>query len=437
MRRAGVRVFMVTGDFKLTAVAIAQQVGIVTTSRTHTLEELRGQTAAFERFGSAAPPAVKPTEDDPIYSLIVEGAEIPSITAQEWNVIVGYYKEIVFARTTPEQKVNFRSFSGGRLLIVEEVKARGDNTVAVTGDGVNDAPALKAADIGVAMGAGSDVAKEAAAIILLNNDFASIPVAIENGRLVFDNLKKVILYLMPVGSYTEFMSVLANAFFGMQPALSSYLQVMFSVGNDVPMSIGLMYEKAEADLMLRRPRNARTDRLTDWRFFVQIYLFNGVFGWLAAMGMWFWFWSTEARNSNGALVPLGFTDLIFVFDKWPSNTSDLVTVWPIGHGMDASDLANNVNIGGSIYYVTMVIIQIKGALAGTEMATDPPSLSWPLVAIFNLYVVAIQNTFGTAPIPTKHWFIPFGFGAAALFLDEVRKYFVRAYPNSFVAKAAW
>jgi sodium/potassium-transporting ATPase subunit alpha len=92
---------------------------------------------------------------------------------------------------TPDQK----------LRVVEAIKARGDNTVAVTGDGVNDAPALKASDIGIAMGSGSDVAKEAASMVLLNNDFASIPVAIEMGRLVFDNLKKVMLYLMPVSLF--------------------------------------------------------------------------------------------------------------------------------------------------------------------------------------------------------------------------------------------
>ena len=101
-------------------------------------------------------------------------------------------------------------------------------------------------------------------MILLNNDLSSIPVAIEMGRLVFDNLKKVILYLMPVclstffvvlhviesasqaGTYTEFMTVFANVFLGMQLALSSYLQVCFSITNDVVMSISLMYEKSES-----------------------------------------------------------------------------------------------------------------------------------------------------------------------------------------------
>ncbi|CCM01088.1 uncharacterized protein FIBRA_03136 [Fibroporia radiculosa] len=260
IRRAGVRVFMVTGDFKLTALAIAKQVGIITQTKIDTIADLRSEKEA--RFTGLPRSAVKPSEDDPMRALVLTGDDVEMLTPEDWDATIGNYTEIVFARTTPEQK----------LQIVEETKARGDNTVAVTGDGVNDAPALKASDIGVAMGAGSDVAKEAAAMILLNNDFASIPVAIEMGRLIFDNLKKVIIYLMPAGSYSEFIPVFCNAFLGMQIALSSYLQVCFCILNDVFMSISLMYEKPESDLMLRKPRNARTDRLTDWRFFIQVYL---------------------------------------------------------------------------------------------------------------------------------------------------------------------
>ena len=94
---------------------------------------------------------MKPTDDDPIRALVVTGDDIVTLTDEDWDAIFGLYTEIVFARTTPEQK----------LRIVEEAKLRGDNTVAVTGDGVNDAPALKASDIGVVMGSGSDVAKDA------------------------------------------------------------------------------------------------------------------------------------------------------------------------------------------------------------------------------------------------------------------------------------
>lgn len=102
-------------------------------------------------FSGVAPQKVKPSEDDGIRSVVLTGEEITSFGTEEWNKCLGSYSEIVFARTTPEQK----------LRIINEVKARGDNIVAVTGDGTNDAPALKASDIGVAMGSGSDVAKEA------------------------------------------------------------------------------------------------------------------------------------------------------------------------------------------------------------------------------------------------------------------------------------
>ncbi|KAI0824955.1 calcium ATPase transmembrane domain M-containing protein [Trametes gibbosa] len=416
IRRAGVRVFMVTGDFKLTAVAIARQVGIITQEKVDTLEDMRA-SGVSKRYLTVKASLMKPSEDDGDRALVLTGDDIETLEEADWNAVVGNYTEIVFARTTPEQK----------LKIVESTKARGDNTVAVTGDGVNDAPALKAADIGVAMGAGSDVAKEAASMILLNNDFTSIVVAIEMGRLVFDNLKKVIIYLMPAGSYSEFVPVFCNTFLGMQLALSSYLQVCFCITNDVIMSISLMYEKPEADLMRRKPRNARTDRLTNWQFFAQVYLFIGLMMWPCAMSMWFLFMKQQG---------LGFYDVILVYNKWTGGFK----------GYTIDQLTDFVNVGQCIYYVTLVFMQY-GALLATRnrrvslLQSNPlwgprrnlvvplGMVATALVAVVNLYGPGLQKVFDTTPIPGMFWGIPFAFALGILAVDELRKLLVRTYPD--------
>ncbi|KIK92632.1 hypothetical protein PAXRUDRAFT_829776 [Paxillus rubicundulus Ve08.2h10] len=423
IRRAGVRVFMVTGDFKLTAVAIARQVGIVSRQQIDTIDDVRA--AASEKAPPVSRHAVKPGENDPTRALVLTGADVSSLTPADWDIIVGVYTEIVFARTTPDQK----------MKIVEEIKSRGDNTVAVTGDGVNDAPALKAADIGVAMGSGSDVAKEAAALILLKNDFASIPVAIEMGRLVFDNLKKVTLYLMPAGSYTEFMAVFTNVVLGMQLPMTTYQQVCFCITNDVVMSICLMYEKPEADLMLRKPRNARTDRLTDWRLFVQVYLFIGLMLWPSAMAMWFLYMHQQG---------LGFYNVILVYNRWQDG-------W---QGYTADQLTSFVYVGTCIYYVTLVIGQYGSLLSvrnrRVSMLQSNPlwgprrnlvvpcsMLATALIAVINLYGPGLQQVFYMRPIPGMFWGIPFCFALGILIMDELRKLVVRTYPKSFVAWIAW
>ncbi|KIO01668.1 hypothetical protein M404DRAFT_28407 [Pisolithus tinctorius Marx 270] len=152
IRKAGARVFMVTGDFKLTAVAISRQVGIISQERINTIADIR--MAASEKVPTRTRHDLKPRDDDPIHALVLTDEDVSSLTSADWDVVVGSYMEVVFARTTPDQK----------MKIVQEIKCRGDNTVAVTGDGINDVPALKAADIGVAMGAGSGDAKSSCAV---------------------------------------------------------------------------------------------------------------------------------------------------------------------------------------------------------------------------------------------------------------------------------
>jgi magnesium-transporting ATPase (P-type) len=222
LRRAQIRVLMVcstlycisnlspnatyrslaTSESGLTALAIARQCGLVTTDSVH-------DVSALVRFGSSD----EKCAETPQSALLVSGANVMSLNDHQWEQLCRY-SEIVFSRTTPDQK----------LRIVREFQARGE-TVAMTGDGVNDAPALKAADIGISLASGSDVAIEASDMVLLDS-FAVIVEAVRYGRVVFDNLKKTIAYLLPAGSFSEFWPVFANLVFGIPQILSSILMII-------------------------------------------------------------------------------------------------------------------------------------------------------------------------------------------------------------------
>lgn len=146
-------------------------------------------------------------------ALLVSGPDLMTFNEYQWEYLCKY-SEIVFARTTPTQK----------LRIVHEFQSR-DRIVAMTGDGVNDAPALKAADIGISLASGSDIAIEAADMVLLDS-FAAIISAVQYGRVVFDNLKKTVAYLLPAGSWSEFWPVFCNLVFGLPQILSSFLMII-------------------------------------------------------------------------------------------------------------------------------------------------------------------------------------------------------------------
>merc|ERR1719228_1796443 len=172
-RSAGIKVIMVTGDHPITAKAIARSVGIISDGQ-ETVEDIAARTGKDVKN-------INPRE---ARAAVIHGGELKDLNEKQIDEILMYHTEIVFARTSPQQK----------LIIVEGCQRMGA-IVAVTGDGVNDSPALKKADIGVAMGiAGSVVSKQAADMILLDDNFASIVTGVEEGRLIFDNLKKSIAY---------------------------------------------------------------------------------------------------------------------------------------------------------------------------------------------------------------------------------------------------
>ena len=241
--RARVKVYMVTGDHPITAAAIAKQVNII----------------SQENIDSGDAIVVKG-------DTIREWTEIADPVEQQkkWDAALDH-KQIVWARVSPAHK----------LLIVENCQRRGE-IVAVTGDGVNDAPALKKGDIGVAMGiAGKDVSKEAADMILMDDNFTSIVNGVEEGRLIFDNLKKSIAYTLS-SNIPEIAPFLIYITAKLPLPLSTVLILCIDLGTDMVPAISLAYETKEADIMDRPPRNAQTDRLVNFRLISFAYLQIGM-----------------------------------------------------------------------------------------------------------------------------------------------------------------
>merc|ERR1712179_805145 len=248
-RSAGIKVIMVTGDHPITAKAIARSVGIISEG-TETVEDIATRKGIPVQ-------EVNPRE---AMAAVVHGGEIKDLSEKALDEILMYHSEIVFARTSPQQK----------LIIVEGCQRMG-RIVAVTGDGVNDPPALKKADIGVAMGiAGSDVSKQAADMILLDDNFASIVTGVEEGRLIFDNLKKSIAYSL-TSNILEISPFLLFILADVPLPLGTVTILCIDLGTDMVPAISMAYEKAESDIMKRPPRNPFTDKLVNERLISMAY----------------------------------------------------------------------------------------------------------------------------------------------------------------------
>ncbi|KKP06680.1 Na,H/K antiporter P-type ATPase [Trichoderma harzianum] len=420
LHRAGIRTAMVTGDFQLTAQAIARSCGIISVSdrEVHSVDNL-----------PRVPPKIEPRKNHKSNHLPVEtkaivltGQDLMTLLPHQWHTLVTEYSEIVFARTTPEHK----------LQIVREFQSH-SYVVAMIGDGVNDAPSLKQADIGISPASGSDIAIEAADMVLLDT-FSAIPEAVLYGRVVFDNLKKTIAYLLPAGSWSEFWPVFTNVAFGLPQILSSFLMMIICCFTDCATAISLAYEKPEANLMLQPPRDVVNDRLVDWKLLLQAYGFVGTLETVLSFTMSYWY-----LQRNG----LTFTSLWFSFGSIP--TPD---------GQTADDVATHLTVASSVYFITLVVIQWFNAMAlrtrHLSIFTHPPlfnpeTQNWLLYpAILFALVIALIFTLvpditylGCAPVPVEHWFIPMTLGLGLLCIDELRKMIKRRYPGGFIGRMAW
>jgi len=338
---AGIKVKMITGDHAMTAEAIAEQVGIVDCK-------------------------------------VLTGYELDAMSDEELAEIAPRIN--VYARTAPQHK----------LRLVKALQSQGE-IVAMTGDGVNDAPALKQADIGVAMGhKGADIAKESSDMVLADDDFATIVHAVSEGRTIYDNLQKAIIFILPTSFAQAFVVIIAILFRLTLPITA--VQILWvNMITAVTLSLALGFEPAEHDVMYRRPRNPNTPLLS-WfligrSFFVSVFLVASVFG-------------------------------LFLLEH--DKIADLALARTIA--------VNMLVFGEIIYLINCRNLKNSSLHLKTFFGSFPVLLSIVVVVLFQLlftYMPLMQHFFGTTAIGLMHWSYIITTAVVFFGLVELEKFLLR------------
>ena len=351
-RHAGMRVIMVTGDHELTAETIAERVGIVT-SPDH---------------------------------VVVSGYELNKLSDDGLANVLDK-QEILFARTTPEQK----------LRIVRALKAKGE-TVAVTGDGVNDAPALMEAEVGIAMGVGgTDVARESADMVLLDNNFISMVEGVKLGRGMFDNLKKFVYYVF-THNWAELVTFVAFVLLQVPLPLLVVQVLAIDLAVEVFPSLALVMEPPEPDVMKRPPRRLGS-RLIDAPMLLRA-LYVGII--------------------------VGVGSLVWAFHTW------MTSGWSFGQA----------TVGDPLVYAKGTTIVMAGIIAGqlgnffsartssrSAFRLNPLRNRWLFLGILMqlailvtmVYAPFLQPLFHTASLSLTDWIILYSLAPIVLLVEEMRK----------------
>jgi magnesium-transporting ATPase (P-type) len=346
---AGITVKMITGDHSGTALAIAREMGIV-------------------RDGSGAAVAK-----------VLTGAELEAMSTEELRSVVEDVD--VYARTSPEHKIR----------IVSALQSHGQ-VVAMTGDGVNDAPALTQADVGVAMGIkGTEATKEAAEVVLADDNFATIERAVEEGRRIYDNLRKSVLFLLPTNG-AQSLVILVAVLLGWALPLQPVQVLWINMVTAVTLSLALANERAEPDIMSRAPRDARASILTA-AYLRRILLVSVLIGG-ATMAVYFierdqGMGVAEAQTTAVTMLALG--QLAYLFNC---------------RFLDRSSITPAVLKGNRAIWYS----------AGSLLA---------LQAVF-VYAPFMHSWFGSAPIGLREWGITLGLAIVVFLLVEAAKALGRA-----------
>ncbi|KAJ8011543.1 hypothetical protein DPEC_G00059330 [Dallia pectoralis] len=416
-RSAGIKVIMVTGDHPITAKAIAKGVGIISEDN-ETVEDIAKRL-------NIPLSQVNPRDAK---ACVVHGGDLKDMSAEYLDDLLRNHTEIVFARTSPQQK----------LIIVEGCQRTGA-IVAVTGDGVNDSPALKKADIGVAMGiAGSDVSKQAADMILLDDNFASIVTGVEEGRLIFDNLKKSIAYTL-TSNIPEISPFLLFILASIPLPLGTVTILCIDLGTDMVPAISLAYETAESDIMKRQPRCPRTDKLVNDKLISMAY---GQIGMIQAIAGFFTYFVILAENGFWPSTLLGIrldwdnrfnNELLDSYgQQWTyeqrkiveftCHTSFFVSIVVV----QWADLVICKTRRNSVFQQGMKNrILIFGLFAETALAA------------FLSYCPGMDIALRMYPLKVSWWFCAFPYSLLIFIYDEVRKLIIRRYPGGWVEQETY
>jgi magnesium-transporting ATPase (P-type) len=367
-RSAGIRVAMITGDYGLTAESIARRIGMLNSPRPR----------------------------------ILTGLELDELTDEQLGEILS--EEMIFARMAPEHK----------LRLVGAFQDQGE-VVAVIGDGVNDTPALRKADIGIAMGiTGTDVAKEAADIILARDDFGAVVQAVEEGRSVYDNLRKFVTYIF-ASNIPEIMPFIFTALFHIPLALTVAQILAIDLGTDLLPSLALGIERPEWDVMQRPPRRRWLPLLDEklaWRAFGWVGGLEAVFCFLG------FFWVFDYNNIKDVIIQLlgVMPSLLILPAMTPDKTYLLATTF---------------------FHAGVVTCQVGNVFACRSEKNHTHQLGWlsnPLLLasvlveiiliLLMVYVGPLAELLNHAPIPPVYW-IGLGLYAPAIYgLERLRKMFI-------------